>query len=161
MALVFPEGTMGRPERPDRLSYIKVSEELDARIKQALDEWVLRVSYTVTYEDEDDDRPSTYSDVRYKELYEPYIVVSNEYPIGVMLKHTIYENGGSNCTYTDLYVLYFCDAGVREIELEGVRCGRNYVEGCATYSLRRRSELPENTKVDTASTQFIPVPNVM
>ena len=158
MALIFDRKENEFCEKPGSLSFIKVDSELDKKIKAALEEWVLCVNYSVTYDD--DDGEYTDSNLRYKELYEPNIVVVNGNPVGVLLEHTVYENNNSSCTYTYLYVLYFKDAGARELKLEGTRSGNRYVEGTAYYSLKRRSELGEKTKVETAGSQFFPVPNV-
>ena len=158
MALNFSYSEEVFSQRPTRLSYIDVDSELDRKIEAALEEWVLRVSYSVTYDY--DDGESTTSDVRYKELYKPRVVVVNNEPVGILLKHTIYENNNSNCTYTNLYVLSFRDGANVNIKLEGSRSGHHYVEGTAFYSLKRRADLNEGVKVESASSEFFPVPSV-
>jgi len=158
MALTFADKSKEFAERPGKLNYVKVDEELDKKIKAALDEWVLSIYYDVTYDD--DDGEYTSSDLRYKELNEPNIVVVNGAPVGILLEHIVYENNNSSCTYTYLYVLYFKDAGARELKLEGTRSGHRYVSGTAYYSLKRRSELGEKTKVESATSEFFPVPKV-
>ena len=156
-ALEFPKGAGSRSERPTELLCVTVSDAVAERIEEACREWVLRVSYDVTYDD--DDGESRSSDVRYKELVRSNIVVDQGRPIGVLLTHRIHYHN-SNCTDTHLYILYFRDAPDYDLMLEGARSGNHYVEGTAFYSLSRRDELGPHTKVDTATTQFIPVPDV-
>lgn len=158
MALTFTDPKTQYAERPGRLSYVTPDEEMQKAIRAALEEWALQINYQVTYDD--DDGSWTDSNLRYKELYEPNVVVIGKTPVGILLEHTVYANHNSNCSDTYLYVLYFKDAGTRELKLEGERCGNRYVEGTAFYSLRRRQELAPTTKVETAGSQFFPVPHV-
>ncbi len=159
MAYTFPADVKGFPERPGKLLPLAVDEELGRRIRAALDEWVVRMSYTVTYEDEDGDEPTVSDDIRYKDIREEHIVVVNGTPVGVLLKEIVYYHN-SNSTDTHLYVLYFRDAPDHDLMLEGARSGRNYVEGTCFYSLRRRDEIPNGAKRETANSEFFPVPKV-
>ena len=134
--------------------------ENTAAIDRVLAEWVLCVSYKVTYEDE-----SESSDLRYKELFPDSLVFAGDTPVGVRLRQTHYTFNSSCLSYT-YFVLFFekpkeGDGWREDVLREGVRHGSHYVEGYAFYSLERRAELHPNTKVDTAGTQFIPVPDVI
>jgi len=149
----------GFPERPGKLYRTEVTEELAPRIRAALDEWVVRMSYTVTYEDEDGDEHTASDDIRYKDIRDEHIVLYEGVPVGVLLEEIVYYHN-SNVTDTNLYVLYFRDAPDHDLMLEGARSGRNYVEGTCYFSLRRRDEIPNGAKRETANSEFFPVPKV-
>lgn len=159
MAWALPEGCKGFPERPGRVVRAKVDEALDKQIKAALEEWVVRMSYKIVWEDEDDDSPTISDDIAYKDIREDHIVVANGRPVGVLLEHIVYY---SNSTSTDsyIYVLYFRDAPDHDLMLEGARIGRNSVEGTCFFSLRRRDEVPQGARLTSADTEIFPVPKV-
>ncbi len=159
MAYTFSADVKEFPERPGKLLPLAVDEELGRRIRAALDEWVVRMSYTVTYEDEDGGEPTVSDDIRYKEIREEHIVVANGEPVGVLLEEIVYHHN-SNVTDTNLYVLYFRDAPDHDLMLEGARIGNRSVEGYCFFSLRRRGEVRPGTKIDTANTECFPVPKV-
>ena len=159
MAFTFAFESEKFTKAPSRMNRIEVDAALDKKIKALLGEWALRVSYSVTYDDGDGDE-YTSSDIRYKALNEDHIVVAGGEPVGIMLEHIVYENNNSNCTDTYLYVLYFAEAPDVDIRLEGVRSGNRYVDGTAFYSLKLRSDMREGVAVESASSEFFPVPKV-
>ena len=159
MAYTFSEGANGFPERPNKLLNAEVNEALESKIRAALDEWVVRMSYTVTYDDDDGEEPTVVDDIRYKEIRKEHIVVADGEPVGVLLEEIVYHHN-SNVTDTNLYVLYFRDAPDRDLMLEGARIGNRSVEGYCFFSLRRRSERRPGTGIDTANTECFPVPKV-
>ena len=157
MALVFPKGETHLAEKLQRMDCIKPNEVQGARIAAACQEWVLGINYYVTYDD--DDGETVCSDLRYKELNSDNIILKGDEPVGVMLTHRVHYHN-SNCTDTYLYALYFRDAPDHSIRLEGARSGNHYVEGTASYFLRRRADVPAHKGVETAGSQFFPVPDV-
>ena len=159
MAWTLPEDCTGLPDRPDRLCPTAPDEALKAKIRAALDEWVVRMSYNIVYENEDGDEPTVSDDIRYKDVREEYIVVKHGEPVGVLLEEIVYYHN-SNCTDTHLYVLYFRDAPDRNLMLEGARIGNRSVEGYCFFSLRRRTEMPQGATAESASSEFFPVPKV-
>ena len=159
MAWSLPEGLKGFPERPGKVVRAKVDEALSKKIKAALEEWVVRMSYNVVWEDEDDDKPTISDDIAYKDIREDHIVVANGAPVGVLLEHVVYYSNSSS-TDTYIYVLYFRDAPDHDLMLEGARIGRNSVEGTCFYSLRRREEVPQGARLVSENSEIFPVPKV-
>ena len=155
MAWSLPTNCKGFPERPGKVVRPTVNEEINKKIKAALAEWVVRMSYKVTWDDDD----VVSDDIAYKDIREDHIVLKDGVPVGVLLEEIVYYHN-SNSTDTNLYVLYFRDAPDHDLMLEGARSGNHYVEGYAYISLRRREEVPAGARLSSENTEFFPVPKI-
>ena len=155
MAMTLPVGTEDFPARPEKLLAVTVDKALDEKIKEALAAWVVRMSYKVTRDDED----VVSDDIAYKDIREEHILLKDGEPVGIWIEEIVYYHN-SNVTDTHLHALYFKDAPDYDIMIEGARSGSYYLEGYVYLSLRRRDAVPSHSRLETANTEFFPVPKI-
>lgn len=150
--------------RTNVLTYEEYSD--DSGAPEWVEDYVCRIDYKWTSEDDDYDTCNSGSGTKYKELDLDNIVVCDCEVVGIMLVQTVHYHM-SNSTTLNGGILFFDKADKEKgekwndyVTFSGSHCGSHTTDsGEATFYLVKRSQVPEGEEIHS-STYHLSEPEV-